>query len=43
MRETINTNIEVDAELWRAIKAEGVREGRNISEQLNVVLGDRYD
>ena len=43
MSETINTTIEVDAELWRAMKAEGVREGRDVTEQLNVVLGDRYE
>lgn len=43
MSETINTTIEVDADLWRAMKAEGVRNGRNINEQLNTVLGDRYD
>ena len=43
MSETIKTTIEVDADLWRAMKAEGVRNGRNINEQLNTVLGDRYD
>jgi hypothetical protein len=43
MSETINTTIEVDADLWRAMKAEGIRNGRSTSEQLNTVLGDRYD
>lgn len=43
MSETVKTNIEVDADLWRAMKAEGVRKGRNVDEQLNAVLGDRYD
>jgi hypothetical protein len=43
MTDTVNTTVEVDAELWRQLRAEGIRNGNSKDEQLDVVLSERYE
>lgn len=37
------TNVEIDTELWREMRAESVREDNTVDEQLTEVLRDRYE
>lgn len=43
MTDVVQTSVEVDADLWRQMKAEAIREGRTVHEQLEIVLRDRYE
>jgi len=40
--DTAHTSIKVDAEAWRAHRAEAELEGRTASEHLSVVLRERH-
>jgi predicted RNA-binding Zn-ribbon protein involved in translation (DUF1610 family) len=41
--DTTHTSIEVDAELWRQLRAEAIRNDRELAVQLEHVLRERYD
>jgi hypothetical protein len=42
MTDTVTTTVEVDEELWRAMRADGITVGRDKNEQLEHVLRERY-
>jgi len=41
--DIVRTSVEVDREVWRALKAEAIRQGNGVSEQLESDLRAAYD
>lgn len=43
MSGNVTTTVEVDRDLWLQFKSEAALHGRTVTEQMNVVLSERYD
>ena len=41
--ETVRTNVEVDRQLWRQVRAAAITDGKNVSEKLEEILRERFE
>lgn len=42
-RNTIRTNVEVDEMVWRELRAQAIKDGLQVSEELEAVLIEYFD
>jgi hypothetical protein len=41
--KTVRTNVEVDRQLWRQVRAAAITDGKNVSEKLEEILRERFE
>jgi|APHM01.1.fsa_nt_gi hypothetical protein len=41
--DTVRTNVEVDRQLWRQVRAAAITDGQNVSEKLEEILREKFE